>query len=310
MTVKKTILFIFLFLIALNTIFMPKTFAQVTGVYVYPNLIEMDFTKNDKKFVTRIVNVENPLDKTLRVKVYSQNWTMNENGLMVFPDTPDDRFLNNDYVKFNPTEFDLPPKGKQIVRLTAKLPDGTDGEFRSVLFFETLQDRKDILNKKDLNLMVNFKTRLGVTLYAYKGIITKDFSVDNFTYNVIDGEPYLIITASNKGNVHTVVNANITLYSNNVPTSLNKTRLGILPGQSSKFKISLSNYGLKKANYQAKAELSYQDTDGKDKDIQLETTFALNLTDKPSAKEQLEKTDINEEIKMTPENMAKPVPAN
>lgn len=304
--------FLLLILLVSSFVFTNIATAQNTGVIVYPSIIELDFAKNPRKFVSKVINVLNTSNKTARVRAYIQGWDMDKYGGLIFLDTPDNFSLDN-YVKFNPIEFELAPNQKQLVRLTAKLPEGIDGEFRSIIFFETVTPREEILqpDKSKISLMVTFKTRYGVAVYAYKGSTSRNALLENFSLQKIDDNQYLVATLKNEGNIHTNVEGELTLIPNkdSQSTSLKAYRYTILPGRTQDYKIQLPEKQMSSNNYTAKLRLTYKDIQEKEQVLMAETTFNYEPS-KVTDKKDLEKPVSDEEIKMTPDNIAQPIPVD
>ncbi len=265
---------IFFIILILFTGFNAKSFAQFAEVLVYPDKIELDFTKKNKRFISKVIHVENPTKKTLRIRSYVESWDLNENGSVVFLKGKNERSLKK-YIKFNPREFDLAPGQKQLVRLMAKLPANASGEYRSILFFETVNRRSQILQKDKgkIDINVNFKARYGVVLYAYKGQINKNVEVLNLGYEQVEGKPYLIATLKNSGNVHCNVIGDLNISSENKEKKQKLSTYTILPGKTQKFKMAITTKLNNSERYNALLKLNYKDADDRIKVIEAATSF-------------------------------------
>ena len=283
-----------------------KAESQFGGVLVYPNIVELDFTGN-RTFVSRAIQVENPTSKPFRVRAYVEGWNLTEYGGINFLSTPD-KYSLNDNLKFNPREFDLLPGQRQMVRLTAKLPPEATGEFRSIIFFETVNPKQDILNTNSkVNINVQFKTRYGVAVYAYKGDVTKSAVLQNFKFEEYDDKGYLIATLNNPGNIHCNVEGDITLVSetNEAGTLTSPlARYTILPNATQKYRILLPDT-VQSGEYNAILNLTYTDIDKKVQVVSGETKIKYKAA-KPTSKNTLQNVNANEKIEKTPENIAKP----
>lgn len=309
---KKTIITstFLIFALFFTPIFTGKTSAQVGGVLVYPNIIELDFSKNNRKFISRIVKVENPSPKDIRIRAYIESWDVNEGGAPQFTKEVLERSIA-DYIKFNPKEFDLKPGQNQVVRVTAKLPEGSEGEYRGMIFFETVPTREEIVqpDKKNVNVAITFITRFGVVVYAYKGNINKDANLDDFKVAVVEEKDFISATLHNTGNVHSVIKGEVTLYADdnpNEPVNIIGIKKPILPEKPLHILIPLKNAKLKDGHYTAKLKLNYLDTNEKTQVIEAETSFDYTNKEE-TTKTDLEKPVLIEDVKMTPENIAKPI---
>ncbi len=275
----------------LLTGFNAKAFAQFAEVFVYPDKIELDFTKKNKRFLSKVIHVENPTQKTLRIRSYVENWDLNENGSVVFLKGKNERSLKK-HIKFNPREFDLAPGQKQLVRLMAKLPSNASGEYRSIIFFETVTRKSQILekDKNKIDINVNFKARYGVVLYAYKGQITKNVEIRNLAYEQIEGKPYLVATLKNNGNIHCNIMGDLNISNDSNKKKKQKlSKYTILPGKTQKFKIAISEKLNSNEDYKAFLRLSFKDVDDRIKVIEAATNFNTAYQQNTSVSENLKR---------------------
>jgi P pilus assembly chaperone PapD len=285
---------------------------QYGGLIVYPNVVELDFTSDSRKFVTKTVSVVNNSDKLQRVRVYIESWDYDEYGNIIFLKEPNDKSLE-DYIKFNPVEFDLNPKQKQLVRITAKIPKNVSGELWNFLFFESVAGKEDIVksSKSLLNVEVIYKTRFGVTLYAYTGDLTRKTELESLAYDCIDKEAYILAKFKNEGNVHSVIKGEISINSDTLTEPLtDKIHKLILPERSQTFKLPLPTKKMQSGEYTAKIKISYKDNDDIEQIIEGETSFTYEPSTKPTIKEQLEKPISEIIVEPTEENIAKPIELN
>lgn len=282
-------------------------FAQSSlgGILVYPNNLNLDFSSG-KRFLSSAVMVENSSKNPVRVRAYIEDWDMREDGQIIFLETPDENSLNK-YLKFNPREFDLQPGQKQLVRITAKLPEGTDGEYRSIIFFETVKTKKELVKKhKGLNLMVEFKTRFGVVLWAYKGSTDRNSTLKDFSQ-----KDDLVAILENTGNIHTDVSGEITFISKNADKKEYKFpvyKFSVLPERSRQKRIGFDKKKLPEGNYTAKLYLTYKDVTDNVQVLEAQTDFTYAAS-KESIKKDLQ-VPVNEKIEKKPDNIAKPVPVD
>lgn len=288
-----------------------KAYAQFTGgVMVYPNVVELNFG-NGSNFASSIIQVENPTDSILRVRAYIEDWTLNQYGKIVFLDKPDKRYLGS-YVKFNPVEFDLAPKQKQMVRVAAKVPEGPEGEYRSIVYFETVNPKQEVLKqtKDKLNINISFKTRYGVALYGYKGDISRSAVMQDLKFEKIDNSNYITATLKNSGNIHCNLEGDLVLTPESGTKSLTipLIRYTILPDSTQKYAIQLPE-DLNNGAYKAAINLNYHDIESKVQVLDAQTKFNYISTNS-SAKKGLKNSSGEEKIDKTPENLARPIMMN
>ena len=254
----------------------PKVFAQSDEIIVYPNFVELNFSKNPNKFVSKVIQVENPGSETVRVRAYVKSWNLDDFGSVKFLETPDDYSLDK-YIKFNPKEYDLLPGQKQGIRITAKLPEGIDGEFRSIIFFETVTSKKTALSpdKNDLSIDVNFKSRYGIAVYAYKGKISRNALIEDLKFQKMDESNYLIAYIKNEGNIHSNIEGEMSIIpkSGTGEKKQSLARYTIMPFSVQKYKIPLPADLPKNDIYDLKLRLLYKDKDDKEQVIEAETSL-------------------------------------
>lgn len=299
----------YLFLLFVVLIFQPKGYCQFTGVIVYPNIVEIDFTKSSQKFLSKSVFIENNSANPIRIRAYVENWTVDDTGGVIFLPETESRALNN-YLKFNPREFDIQPGQKQMVRITAKLPDGVDGEFRSIIFFETISSKEQLLrpDSDKINVVVNFKTRYGVTLYAYKGNISRNADILDAKLQKINNFNYLAVGLNNVGNIHSNVEGELTLTSmdDKILATYKVPRYTIIPNNNQTMKILIPYKNLKAESVKAKLRLTYKNVEQKEEVIQSETILSAEQL-KIQEKAQPDKPLTEPEIKPTKDNISKPL---
>jgi len=265
---------IMLFIAMMTTV--PKVFAQSGEIIVYPNFVELNFSKTPNKFVSKVIQVENPGNEIVRVRAYVKSWNLDDFGSVKFLETPDTYSLDN-YIKFNPKEFDLLPGQKQGIRLTAKLPEGVDGEFRSIIFFETVTSRKTALSpdKNDLSIDVNFKSRYGIAVYAYKGKISRNAVIEDLKFQKMEESNYLIAYIKNEGNIHSNIEGEMSITSKSGTGEKKQflARYTIMPTSVQKYKILLPADLPKNDIYNLKLRLTYKDKDDKEQAVEAETSL-------------------------------------
>lgn len=282
-----------------------KVFAQSGEIIVYPNFVELNFSKTPNKFVSKVIQVENPGSETVRVRAYVKSWNLDDFGAIKFLETPDIYSLDN-YIKFNPKEFDLLPGQKQGIRLTAKLPEGVDGEFRSIIFFETVISKKAALapDKNDLSVDVNFKSRYGIAVYAYKGNISRNAVIEDLKFQKMSENNYLIAYIKNEGNIHSNIEGEMLITPKSGASEKKQflARYTIMPSSVQKYKILLPADLPRNDIYNLKLRLTYKDKYDKEQVIEAETSL-----DYTNPEIFVKDTKLNSSlIPKTPKTKAKP----
>lgn len=310
---KKILIGLFTLIIAFSImgIFSNRSNAQLGGVLVYPRYVELDFAEKERNFISKVIKVENPSNKAIRIRAYVESWDANEYGDPSFTAELLDRSLAK-FVKFNPREFELQPGENQIVRLTAKLPEGEEGEYRGMIFFETVVPKEEILkpDKDKINVAIQFVTRFGVVVYAYKGNVSRNAQLHDFKFETIDNTQYLTADFNNDGNIHSVLEGTINLYDKTSPEQVAKDiaiKKVILPERSLKLLIPLDQTSITSGNYIAKMNLKYTDYSEKPQIIEAQTEFSYEKSASSSAKDKLAKPVDADNVEKTPDNVAQPI---
>jgi len=290
-----------------------KAFAQLNDIYVYPNVVNLDFRDAGTKFVSKAIFIENPTQKNLRVRAYVQAWDVDKFGSIVFLDNPNEVSLN-DYMKFNPKEFDIAPGQRQTVRLTAKMPENFTGEMRSIIFFETVTPRQTVIEKDNnkINISVNFKTRYGVVVYAYKGDVFRNAVLESLNIDKSSENPYIIANINNPGNIHCNVEGELKVYTGDsneiIKNSL--SRYTVLPGNTQSFRIQLPLSSMSDGKYNAEIKLTFKDTTDRVQVIEGKTSFEYKKQGSKGVKSKLNKQSAfldEDKVKPTAENKAVPI---
>jgi len=275
------------------------------GVAVYPLRIELDSQKSQGNFISKSVTVENFSNKTIRIKANTQSWKLDAEGNLIYLEKPDEHSLI-DRTRFNPSEFDIGPNQKQLVRFTVKVPDGPDGEYREILFFNTIAEKKNVISNlnKNLSININFETRFGVTIYLYKGITARNAIITDLSIEKERKETYLTAMIKNEGNIHTALNGKLILT--NQSNAQNNMEIPIkyflMPECTQKMKIKIPDKFTQNKNNSAKISLDYYDRDMKFKNIAAEADFGginIEVPVNNISASKAEKIDINK-TKMIP----------
>lgn len=176
---------------------------------VSPLVIE---AKAERGQAQGIITVTNTSNTPSRVRVYAEPFTYSrDNGFQTLPSSPSD--LTN-YLQFSPRELTIQPGESRRVRLISRLaPNLPDGEYRAVVFNETLTEAKDGAGNN-----VALVARIGVTLYVRKGNVSPNLAVDNASFNPEQKQIQLLIRNSGEATVRPSVNWTLRRGENVVKT--------------------------------------------------------------------------------------------
>ncbi len=129
---------------------------------------------------TGSIEVENPSDQTLIVKVNAEDWLYSgafDGSKEFFP--PDStRFSCADWISFFPANFVMTPFSKQKLNYTVKTPDALQHGYYAVLFFESQLGKPDLKEGVGVNLIV----RIGTLFYIEpQGSTKREAEISNLS---------------------------------------------------------------------------------------------------------------------------------
>jgi len=256
--------------------FLSRSYAKISGIGINPNKFELVSSDKTGKFISQKLTVENFSNQTIRIKADLQPWSLNKNGGLIILNKPDEHSLTEN-IRFNPSEFDLAPEQVQTVRFVVKVPNGPDGEYREMLFFNVITGKSNLISPSNKNVQVNvtYATRFGTTIYLYKGKISRNASLVNINLEKEKNDTYLTATLKNDGNIHTTLNGKIVLSNKLNPQKTTEipVRYHILPQNTQKMRIQIPDNFVVNKNNIAQIMLSYLDENSKVQKIAAEADF-------------------------------------
>lgn len=146
-----------------------------------------------------VININNSSNEPIRVRVFAAPFTYKREGQ--FQTLTSSDWDLSSYLQFSPRELTILPKSTRKVRLLALLdPNLPNGEYRAVVFAETLSKNNNI-NTKNVGMI----TRVGTTVYIQKGNQLPLLTVRNSSFN--NGQRQLRLLVQNQGSasVHPAV---------------------------------------------------------------------------------------------------------
>lgn len=182
--------------------FLGHRFAQAQ-VGVSPLVIEKQAQRGQAQGT---LTIRNPSDQPSRARIYTEAFTYDRaTGFKVLSESEQDL---SPYLRFSPREMMIPPNESRRVRFIAQLPpDIAEGEYRTVMFTETLIEATDSQQNA-----VGIQARIGATVYVRVGDVAPALQVEEARYNRQDQEIELL--ASNSGQASARVKVDWTLTQN------------------------------------------------------------------------------------------------
>lgn len=153
-------------------------------VGVSPLVMEAQANRDQSQAV---INVINTSDAPIRVRVYTEPFTYSrDTGFQPLQSNSNDL---SPYVQLSPRELTVLPGVPRRVRLLTRFsPSLPDGEYRAVVFTETLTESPD--SKGGL---IGIATRVGTTVYIRKGNVSPNLAVDSASFNTAQKQIQLLV---------------------------------------------------------------------------------------------------------------------
>ncbi len=175
------------------------------GLFLSPMYLKMESQQGQSKGVLQVGNTSS---KPIRVRLSVTAFTYNENG--VFQRRSSEEIVNSNsalahdltpYLRYSPREMVIPGNSSRRVRLISLLPPSLpEGEYRTAIFAETLQERTNAQGYK-----VGLNMSIGSALYVAKGEIKPKITVDRTNFDAKNKKIKLLVnntgTATAKGSI-------------------------------------------------------------------------------------------------------------
>jgi P pilus assembly chaperone PapD len=161
------------------------------------------------------LTVENMSEKPVHVRLTVADWYLTKDGEPIFVKRgkASEKSMS-DWLEVNPTEFNLAENGRQPIRYTLEVPDGTSaGGYRTAIMVETIPE---FAQGREANVAY-LSARIGVILYGRVGTVpTRAEIVDQRI--VPDpqntGKMAVQLTIANKGLAHFRIKGDCSLLDN------------------------------------------------------------------------------------------------
>jgi hypothetical protein len=151
------------------------------------------------------ITVENPSNEYMKIRVYLEDWyyTPEADGSKKFVSANTTDFSCASWIDFSPSEFNLPPFGKQRVGYSIKVPADAKGGYYTALLFETVIGEPK-LKEAEMGAGIAFALRTASLFYIeVEGTVKSTFSLENLLVRTKPQEKILEISLDfkNTGNV-------------------------------------------------------------------------------------------------------------
>ncbi|MEO1378347.1 MAG: P pilus assembly protein, chaperone PapD, partial [Cyanobacteria bacterium J06635_10] len=172
----------------LSTLLLLPGIAQAQ-VRVAPILIQ---TQTERGQAQGIIELTNNSNEPFRGRVYAKPFTYTKDGFKELESSSNDLIP---YLIFSPRELEIQPQQTRRIRvLTRLLPSMKEGEYRAVIFTESLKPVK----KSSGNSTVMIVTRIGTVVYVRHGDINPNFTIQNASYDAKNKRIILLVNNDGK----------------------------------------------------------------------------------------------------------------
>lgn len=233
---------------------------------VSPLVIE---AKAERGQAQGMITISNTSKTPSRIRIYAQPFTYSrDTGFQTLSSSPNDL---TKYLQFSPRELTVKPGEVRRVRLISRLaPNLPDGEYRAVVFNETLSESKDAAGNN-----VTLVARIGVTFYVRKGNLSPQLAIDSASFN--PEQKQIQILVRNNGQATVLPSLNWTLRQGQTVVKTGQIDTNAVVANSDRnFLLNYPNKdqpALKPGQYQLSGELFWGEDSKKTK-----LPFNLNIT--------------------------------
>lgn len=201
-----------------------------------------------------IINVTNTSNQPFRGRVYAESFTYGDNGFQILDSSPSDL---TPYLQFSPRELTVPPGVQRRIRLITRFPPSLpEGEYRAVVFTETLQETTDSGGNS-----VALTARIGTTVYVRQGDLSPNLAVENASWNSEQGQIQVLVQNTGMASARPAVSWTLK-QGNGVVETGNLKPTGIVAESERQFLLNYPNPGqLAAGQYQLTGEFIWAEDD-------------------------------------------------
>ncbi len=152
---------------------------------------------------TGSINVDNPTSEAKFIKAYLEDWAYLPlcDGTKDFKSAGTTGLSAASWISFSPSEFTIPPFGRQVLNYSVKVPNNAQGGHYAVMFFENYMGDPNKVAEGQVN--VNVTIRVASLFYIEsEGTVRREAKISNFEVkNSKDGVLEISAKLDNIGNV-------------------------------------------------------------------------------------------------------------
>lgn len=148
---------------------------------------------------TEVIYVRNNSPRPVRLKVYTENWTLGEDGSRHFLGNQPTGFSCRDWIRVNPFDFRLQPGEMKTVRFTVSVPGETEpGGYHAGISFEQVPEAPPGGRLGQ----VAFTGKIVAAVYVLIGKVQVEGSLDDLIFESGGGVQAVKLKLNNPGRTH------------------------------------------------------------------------------------------------------------
>ncbi len=159
---------------------------------------------------TEVIYVRNNSPRPVRLKVYTENWTLGEDGSRNFLGTQPTGFSCRDWIRVNPFDFRLQPGEMKTVRFTVSVPGQTEpGGYHAGISFEQVPEAQPGGRLGQ----VAFTGKIVAAVYVLVGKVQVEGSLEDLIFESAGDSQSVKLKLKNPGRTHFRLKGEVRLTS-------------------------------------------------------------------------------------------------
>ena len=178
-------------------------------VYFGISPLRVEHEGNPGDNITDIFYVRNSASEPIRLKVYSENWRLQEDGVPVFIGSQPVPYACREWIKANPQDFRLMPNEVKSVRYTIAIPpDALPAGYHASVSFESVPDLSP--EKKVSRMIITGK--IAAAVYVKVGKVEPVAQVLDLKFSKDNSVSCAVLVIKNPGKTHFRTQGGVEIY--------------------------------------------------------------------------------------------------
>ncbi len=203
--------------------------------------------------ITDIFYVRNNSSQPVRIRVYVENWKMQDDGTPLFIGQQPTSYSCRDWIKVNPPDFRLKPGEIRTIRFTVSVPQESEpAGYHAAVSFENVPESPAETKQSRVGLI----GKIAAAVYVVIGNVQPEGSIEDISLETKDEQQFIKLKIRNQGKTHFRLKGEIDLKSSEGKkvASLPIPDEPVLP-ESKRFVLIQLKEKLAAGNYEAEVKL-------------------------------------------------------